>query len=72
MWSRHRQFTRASRLCGFSRPSRMSDATMRRDIRTDWTVREDVKAKLHASVKRSLRKHGYPPDKQPEAIQPVM
>ncbi|MCT2272923.1 type I restriction endonuclease subunit R [Dietzia cinnamea] len=46
--------------------------TMRRDIRTDWTVREDVKAKLRASVKRTLRKYGYPPDKQPEAIQQVM
>lgn len=42
--------------------------TMRRDTRTDWTVREDVKAKLRASVKRLLRKHGYPPDQQPEAI----
>ena len=46
--------------------------TMRRDIRTDWTVREDVKAKLRASVKRTLRRYGYPPDQQPEAIQQVM
>lgn len=45
--------------------------TMRRGIRTDWTVREDVKAKLRASVKRTLRRHGYPPDEQPEAIQKV-
>jgi type I restriction enzyme R subunit len=42
--------------------------TMRRDTRTDWTVREDVKAKLRASIKRLLRKHGYPPDQQREAI----
>ncbi len=47
-------------------------ATMRRDVRTDWTVREDVKAKLRASIKRLLRKYGYPPDKQPEAIVQVM
>ena len=46
--------------------------TMRRDIRTDWTVREDVKAKLRASIKRLLRKYGYPPDQQPEAIAQVM
>ncbi|MDO5512698.1 type I restriction endonuclease subunit R [Corynebacterium sp.] len=52
--------------------SRSIVATMRRDIRTDWTVREDVKAKLRASVKRTLRKYGYPPDQQPEAIQRVM
>lgn len=47
-------------------------ATMRRDTRTDWTVREDVKAKLRASVKRLLRKHGYPPNQQPEAIANVI
>lgn len=47
-------------------------AAMRRDVRTDWTVREDVKAKLRASIKRLLRKYGYPPDKQPEAIIQVM
>lgn len=47
-------------------------ATMRRDTRTDWTVREDVKAKLRASIKRLLRKHGYPPDQQPAAILAVM
>jgi len=45
---------------------------MRRDIRTDWTVREDVRAKLRTSIKRLLVKHGYPPDKQPGAIKLVM
>jgi type I restriction enzyme, R subunit len=46
--------------------------TMRRDVRTDWTVREDVKAKLRASIKRLLRKYGYPPDQQPAAIANVL
>lgn len=46
--------------------------TMRRDTRTDWTVREDVKAKLRASIKRLLRRFGYPPDQQPAAIAQVM
>lgn len=45
---------------------------MRKDIRTDWTVREDVKAKLRTSVKRLLILKGYPPDKQPEAIKLVI
>lgn len=45
---------------------------MRRDVRTDWTVRDDVRAKLRASIKRLLVKNGYPPDKQPEAIRLVM
>ena len=47
-------------------------ATMRRDIRTDWTVRDDVKAKLRSSIKRLLRKYKYPPDQQPRAIVDVM
>ncbi|MFJ2619207.1 type I restriction endonuclease subunit R [Glutamicibacter sp. NPDC087344] len=45
---------------------------MRRDVRTDWTVREDVRAKLRSSVKRLLIRNGYPPDKQPEAIKLVI
>ena len=45
---------------------------MRRDVRTDWTVRDDVRAKLRSSIKRLLVKHGYPPDKQPAAIKLVL
>ncbi|MGP5047528.1 type I restriction endonuclease subunit R [Glutamicibacter ardleyensis] len=45
---------------------------MRRDVRTDWTVREDVRAKLRSSVKRLLILNDYPPDKQPEAIKLVI
>jgi len=47
-------------------------AIMRRDVRTDWTVREDVRAKLRSSIKRLLVKYDYPPDKQPGAITQVM
>ncbi len=42
-----------------------SSPVMRRDVRTDWTVRDDVRAKLRSSIKRLLVSHGYPPDKQP-------
>lgn len=47
-------------------------ATMRRDIRTDWTVREDVRAKMRTTIKRLLMKYGYPPDQQAGAIKLVM
>ncbi len=47
-------------------------AVMRRDVRTDWTVRDDVRAKLRSSIKRLLVTAGYPPDKQPAAIKLVM
>lgn len=47
-------------------------AIMRRDVRTDWTVRDDVRAKLRSSIKRLLVKYKYPPDQQPAAIKLVM
>lgn len=46
-------------------------ATMRRDTRTDWTVRDDVKAKLRRTIKLLLRKYKYPPDRQKEATMRV-
>ncbi|MGQ4618106.1 HsdR family type I site-specific deoxyribonuclease [Nocardia sp. R7R-8] len=45
---------------------------MRRDIKTDWTVRDDVRAKLRSSIKRLLIKYKYPPDKQAAAIRQVI
>jgi len=45
---------------------------MRRDIKTDWSVRDDVRAKLRSSIKRLLVKYKYPPDQQPEAIRLVV
>lgn len=47
-------------------------AVMRRDVKTDWTERDDVKAKLRSQIKRLLVKHGYPPDQQPAAIKLVL
>lgn len=47
-------------------------AIMQRDIKTDWTSRDDVRAKLRSSIKRLLVLNKYPPDKQPEAIRLVI
>lgn len=47
-------------------------AVMRRDVKTDWTVRDDVRAKLRSSIKRLLISYNYPPDQQPEAIRLVI
>jgi len=35
-------------------------------------VKEAVRAKPRTTVKRVLRKHGYPPDKQEKAAQTVL
>jgi type I restriction enzyme R subunit len=46
--------------------------TVRKNVTIDWTVKESVRAKLRVMVKRILRKHGYPPDKQEKATQTVL
>ncbi len=46
--------------------------TVRKNVKVDWTVRENVRAHLRVLVKRILRKHGYPPDKQEKATQIVL
>ncbi len=47
-------------------------AAVRANVTIDWTVRENVRAQLRVLVKRILRKHGYPPDKQEKATQTVL
>ncbi len=46
--------------------------TVRKNVTIDWTLRENVRAQLRVLVKRILRKHGYPPDKQEKATQTVL
>jgi type I restriction enzyme R subunit len=46
--------------------------TVRRNVTIDWTAREAVRARLRTMVKRILRRHGYPPDKQEKATQTVL
>ncbi len=45
---------------------------IRNDVTIDWTIKETVQAKIRRDVKRILRKHGYPPDKQERATQTVL
>ncbi len=46
--------------------------TVRNNISIDWTLKESVQAKLRVMVKRVLKKHGYPPDKQKKATDTVL
>lgn len=41
--------------------------TVRNNTTIDWQFREQSRAKLRSLVKRVLRRHGYPPDKQEAA-----
>jgi type I restriction enzyme R subunit len=47
-------------------------AAVRANVTIDWTMRDNVRAQLRVIVKRILRKHGYPPDKQEKATQTVL
>ena len=46
--------------------------TVRRNTTIDWTLRESVRAGMRNAVRRILRKHGYPPDKEEKATQTVI
>ena len=45
---------------------------VKKNVTIDWTIRENVRAKLRVIVKRILRKYGYPPDKQEKATRTVI
>jgi len=45
---------------------------LRKNAAVDWTIRKDAQAKMRIVVKRLLRKHGYPPEKQNDATETVV
>ncbi len=45
---------------------------IKKNVTIDWTLRENVQAKLRVLVKRILRKYNYPPDKQKKATETVL
>ncbi|MCA1997641.1 MAG: type I restriction endonuclease subunit R [Armatimonadetes bacterium] len=45
---------------------------VRSSISVDWAVRETVRAKMRVTIKRILRKYGYPPDKTQRATDLVL
>ncbi len=46
--------------------------TIKANASIDWNIKESVRAKLKISVKRLLRKYGYPPDMQLLATETVL
>ncbi|PZT72472.1 MULTISPECIES: type I restriction endonuclease subunit R [unclassified Streptomyces] len=45
---------------------------IRKDVTVDWKLKEQSRDRIMARVLRLLRKYGYPPDKQPAAIERVL
>lgn len=46
--------------------------TIKNNLGVDWAIRETVRAKMRLTVKKLLKKYGYPPDKQEQAVKTVM
>ena len=46
--------------------------TIKNNLGVDWAIRETVRAKMHLTVKKLLKKYGYPQDKQEQAVKTVM
>jgi len=46
--------------------------TIRKNVKIDWTVRENVQANLRLKVKRILKLHGYPPSGREKSIDLVL
>jgi type I restriction enzyme R subunit len=46
--------------------------SVKRNTTIDWTVRENVQAKMRIAVKKILREHGYPPDMELKATETVI
>jgi type I restriction enzyme R subunit len=45
---------------------------IKNNIKVDWTLRENVRAQMRVTVKRLLKKYGYPPDLEKMAIDLVI
>lgn len=46
--------------------------SIKNNISVDWAIRESVQAKMKMTIKRLLKKYGYPPDKTSKAVDIVM
>jgi len=46
--------------------------SLKANVSVDWAHRQNARARLRVLVKRILKKYGYPPDMQDEAVQTVL
>ena len=46
--------------------------SIKNSISVDWAIRDSVQAKMKMTIKRLLKKYGYPPDKTAKAVDIVL
>lgn len=45
---------------------------VRKDAKTDWQIKEQVRAKVRSTIRRLLLRHGYPPDQEAIATELIL
>ncbi len=46
--------------------------SIKANLDIDWAIKETSRAKVRIIIKKLLKKHGYPPDKEPKATQLIL
>src|SRR5690606_35642115 len=46
--------------------------SVKNSVTIDWDKKESVQAKMRVIIKRILKKYGYPPEKQDQAVKTVL
>ena len=47
-------------------------ASVKKSVTIDWDKKESVQAKMRVMIKRILKKYGYPPEKQEQAVRTIL
>jgi type I restriction enzyme, R subunit len=46
--------------------------SVKKSVKIDWEKKESIQAEMRVQIKRILRKYGYPPDKQEQAVRTIL
>jgi type I restriction enzyme R subunit len=46
--------------------------SVKKSVTIDWDKKESIQAKMRVMIKRILKKYGYPPEKQDQAVKTIL
>lgn len=46
--------------------------SIRNSVTIDWDEKESLQTKMRVMIKRILKKYGYPPEKQDQAVKTIL
>jgi type I restriction enzyme, R subunit len=47
-------------------------ASVKNSVTIDWDKKESVQARMRVMIKRILKRYGYPPEKQDQAVKTIL